>query len=63
VDRKKQSGQALVEYILLLSIVVGVVGFFVSKLTTSLDTTTGKYGAIVERQLRTGKAPASIWTK
>ena len=61
--RKKQSGQAILEYILLLSIILGGLTYFLSKVTEGFDATTAKYGAKIERQLRTGKAPASIWTK
>jgi len=61
--RKAESGQAILEYIILLSIVFGLVGVFVSKLTGSFDSATLLMGGKMEKQLRTGKAPASIWTK
>jgi hypothetical protein len=64
VDRKKkQSGQAILEYVLLLTIVFGAVGYFLHQLTHGLDVTTAKYGGTVEKQLRTGAAPASVWNK
>ncbi|MBC7396094.1 MAG: hypothetical protein H7333_01510 [Bdellovibrionales bacterium] len=61
--KNKESGQALIEYILLLTIVFGFVIFFVQKLTGTFDTTTLSLGGKMERQLRTGAAPASLWTK
>ena len=61
--RSKESGQALLEYIILLSIVFGMVIFFVHKLTGTFDKTTLSLGGKMERQLRTGAAPASLWTK
>lgn len=61
--RRRQAGQALVEYIILLTIVFGVVGYFVKKMTGSFDVSTARYGGSVEQQLRTGSAPASVWNK
>jgi hypothetical protein len=61
--RGAQKGQAIVEYIILLSIVMGIVTYFISKMTGSFDTTTAKYGGRVEQQLRTGSAPATIWNR
>jgi Flp pilus assembly pilin Flp len=63
IRKKSESGQAIVEYILLLAIVVGVVGLFLSKLTGTFDIATVAMGGKMEKQLRTGKAPASIWTR
>jgi Flp pilus assembly pilin Flp len=60
---KRESGQAIVEYILLLAIVLGMVGVFISKLTGSFDLATTAVGGKMEKQLRTGKAPPWIWTK
>ena len=59
----QESGQAITEYILLLAIVLGMVSLFLSKLTGSFDLATTAMGGKIEKQLRTGKAPASIWTK
>ncbi|MBS1959870.1 MAG: hypothetical protein JST80_10385 [Bdellovibrionales bacterium] len=65
--RKKRrlgnQGQALVEYIILLTIVMGVVAYFLSKMTGSFDMTTAKYGGVIEKQIRTGSAPATVWNR
>jgi Flp pilus assembly pilin Flp len=62
-QKRNQSGQALVEYVILLSIVVGIVAVFMNKLSGAFDVTTARYGGKVEQQLRTGNAPPSIWDR
>ncbi len=61
--KSQTSGQAIMEYVLLLSMVLGVVTYTLRLLYGGMDKSTAKYGGIVEKQLRTGSAPASIWTK
>ena len=61
--RKNQSGQAVVEYIVLLSIAVGLMAFFVKSLTSGIDKTIPRWGRGIEVQLRAGAAPASLWKK
>jgi hypothetical protein len=63
IQRKNQSGQAIIEYIILLTFTVGIVVAFMSKSTSLFDKATVAVGGKMEKQLRTGKAPASIWTK
>lgn len=58
-----QSGQAVTEYILLLSILLVGVGALVSKIRDGSDIMAAKSGAKLEKMLRTGSAPPSIWTK
>jgi len=58
-----EGGQAIVEYILLLSIVLVGLGLFIQKISGSFDTMTAQNGAKIEVQMRTGSAPASLWTK
>ena len=53
----------MLEYILLLSIVVVGLGLFIQKVTGAFDSSTAIRGALIEKQLRAGAAPASIWTK
>ena len=60
---KNQSGQAMVEYILLLTIVVVGAGFFMQTLSKAIDQMTAAQGGKLERQIRTGSAPASLWKK
>ena len=60
---QKNSGQAVLEYILLLAMVVGMLSIFISKFVGSFDAATQKIGGKMEKQLRTGKAPPSIWNK
>lgn len=61
--RLGNQGQALIEYIILLTIVMGVVAYFLGKMTGSFDITTARYGGKVEQQLRTGSAPATVWNR
>jgi hypothetical protein len=62
-SRSSRSGQAIVEYILLLSIVVIGLGFFVRKIGVATGNMTANTGGKLERQLRTGSAPPDIWIK
>lgn len=62
--REAESGQAVLEYILLLSITIGIMTWAVRFLTEKSDRMVGFYGANVEKQLRTGGTPPNvIWTK
>lgn len=61
--KKAQSGQALVEYIILLSIIVSVVAVFMNRVTGAFDVTTARYGGRIEQQLRTGSAPPTVWNR
>lgn len=58
-----ESGQAILEYVLLLTIVLGALTYFVQAISGKMDQTTAINGGSLEKQLRTGSAPASIWTK
>jgi hypothetical protein len=62
-SKSGQSGQAIVEYILLLSIVVGMLVAFLSNFTNTFDKATLGLGGKMEVQMRTGRAPATLWTK
>jgi len=61
--RKQNSGQAVLEYVLLLAMILGGVGFVVAKLRDGSDKITAVSGAKLEKMLRTGSAPPTIWTK
>lgn len=58
-----QGGQAIVEYVLLLSIVLVGLGLFLQKATSAFDVMTARRGGLIEQQIRTGSAPPSIWKK
>ena len=62
-SKAKQSGQAIVEYILLLSIVIGLVTVVLGKFTSTFDVATTAIGGKIELQMRTGRAPATLWKK
>ncbi len=59
--RSKESGQAVVEYIVLISITLGVVVLFAKRMTDLFDSTSPKMGGIFEKQLRGGGASAALW--
>ncbi len=61
--KKNESGQALTEYVLLLMIVVPALVYFVGTLAGTFYKSSAKYGGFIEKQMRTGAAPATIWTK
>ncbi len=57
----KQSGQAIVEYILLLAFIVGTASFATKTLIQQLDKTTVRIGGNLERALKSGRAHVRIW--
>ena len=60
---QNNSGQAIIEYILLLSIIIGIFAVVLPKMNAGLDQTTTAISSKLETQLRTGRAPTSLWTK
>ena len=56
-----EGGQAILEYIILLSIVLVSIAYFLKKLSNGFDNMTANTGGKLERQLRTGSAPPGIW--
>jgi len=59
--KKFSAGQATVEYILLLSIVVLGSVFLIKGIVTSLDDAVTVVGGKLEKQLKTGRDPISVW--
>ncbi len=60
---QKTSGQAVLEYVMLLAIVVGAMTFGVQQLRAVFDKMMLNFGGIAEKQLRTGAGTANLWTK
>ena len=60
---KNEGGQAILEYILLLSIVIPGLIYGVRLLTGASDKSTALYGGSLEKQLKTGSADIKIWNK
>ena len=61
--RLNQSGQSIVEYVILLSITMAIVVGFARSITGLFDKSAPKMGGQFERQLRAGAAPAGLWKK
>ena len=61
--KNRNSGQAVVEYVLLLTMVVGIMVAFLRTLSGAYNKAVPKVGASIERQLRTGAASAGVWRK
>ena len=59
----QKSGQAVIEYVILLAITVGGMLYFIRTMTGAFDQSVPKMGGTFERQLRAGAAPASLWKK
>jgi hypothetical protein len=57
----EEDGQGLTEYILLLSFVVVVAGSMGRGLMAALDRGILSFGGQLERHLKTGRAPVSVW--
>jgi len=60
---RRQSGQAIVEYMILISITMAIVVGFSRKMTQLFDQAAPKMGGAFEKQLRGGAAPARLWKK
>lgn len=58
---RDESGQGTVEYILLLSITVIGAATFARAIINSLDKAVLRVGAQLEKDLKTGRAPLSVW--
>lgn len=58
----EEEGQATVEYILLLSVCVVGVTQMVKQLRNALDKGILRLGAQLEQDLKTGRAPLSVWS-
>lgn len=56
-------GQALLEYVILLAITAGIGVYVFRTLNDNLDRSIPKIGGNLEKQLRSGAAPASLWRK
>jgi Flp pilus assembly pilin Flp len=56
-----ESGQAITEYILILSVAVVGASAMARGLLKALDEGILRFGAELEKNLKTGRAPVSIW--
>jgi hypothetical protein len=59
--RGDESGQALVEYILLVSFSLALAMGLARTLTSSMDNGTLRIGAQLERDLKSGRAVLGVW--
>lgn len=59
---RDDSGQAITEYILLLSFAVGAAGLLARGLIAVLDRITLTFGAQLEKDLKTGRANVGTWS-
>jgi Flp pilus assembly pilin Flp len=58
---KDDDGQAVIEYILLLSMTVIGAGFLARGILNALDNGVLKLGGQLEKDLKTGRAPLSVY--
>ena len=58
---KDESGQATLEYILLLLVVFSLALGLSKTFTTNLDSSMRRLGGQLEKDLKTGRAPVSVW--
>jgi Flp pilus assembly pilin Flp len=56
-----QEGQATVEYMLILSVVIAGAGLLSRKLIQAIDAGILKLGGQLEKDLKTGRAPTDVW--
>jgi hypothetical protein len=56
-----ESGQAITEYVLLMSIALGGAVVFSRGFLKFLDQFTLVFGAQLEKDLKSGRAPNSVW--
>ncbi len=57
-----QRGQAVLEYILLLAITLTLVVGMSKTILEALDQSVLRFGGRLEKTLKTGRAPANVWT-
>jgi Flp pilus assembly pilin Flp len=55
------SAQATVEYVLLLSLAVAIASAFLRAIGTALDRGILRFGGVLERRLKSGRAPLYVW--
>lgn len=58
---RDESGQSTVEYLLILSACVLGVGGMVRQIRGIFDTATLRIGAVLEQDLKSGRAPLGVW--
>jgi len=58
---REQSGQGTVEYVLLLSMIITLTLGIAKGTRSILDQGILKLGAQLEKDLKTGRAPLSVW--
>ncbi len=61
VSLKKEGGQAVLEYVLILSLALGAAVTLARGVREALDSGVLKLGAQLEKDLRTGRAPAHVF--
>ncbi|MBN21631.1 MAG: hypothetical protein CL678_10130 [Bdellovibrionaceae bacterium] len=59
--RSDESGQAVVEYLLILSLGVTLAISVAVSLNEALSNQILRFGAVLEKDLRTGRAPANVY--
>lgn len=59
--KRDDQGQATLEYIFILSFAVGIAVVMARVLMGQLDNKVLQLGGALEKQLKTGRAPVSIW--
>lgn len=58
---QEESGQAITEYILILAFSVSILIALSRAILSAIDNSVLKLGSRLERALKTGRAPASVW--
>lgn len=59
---KKQSGQAVLEYILLLAVILVLVTGFSKTILRTMDQGILRFGAEFEKRIKTGRLPPNVWS-
>jgi hypothetical protein len=58
---RDESGQAIIEYILLLSLIFTVSAAFSRRIISALDSSITVFNGTLEKDLRTGRIGVGIW--
>ena len=61
VSTRDESGQGILEYILILSFALATSLILMRGMKTALDSGVLLFGAELERDLKTGRTPVSAW--
>ncbi|MCM0605323.1 MAG: hypothetical protein KA715_04475 [Xanthomonadaceae bacterium] len=62
-EENNESGQAVVEYVVILAVAVSIALPLSKQLLGFIDGTVARLGSTLERKLYTGRTPVNVWRR